>query len=173
MEERTILVHACCGPCSTSAIERLINEGWRVVLYFPNSNIAPQEEADLRYTELLKVAARYDLEVIREQYDHQSWLDFISGLESEAEGGQRCSRCFAYNLAQAEAKAAELDIDHVTTTLTVSRFKRSSQIFAEGEHFERFEAIDFKKRGGFERSTALAKEMGLYRQRYCGCEFSQ
>ncbi len=168
----TILLHVCCGPCSTTCVERLIDEGWSVVLYFSNSNIYPEAEHEKRYGELLKVAALHGLEVIKERYDHERWLRCISGLEGEREGGSRCSRCFAYNLAQAHDKAVELGIEHFTTTLTVSRFKNSSRIFAVGEQFDGFKAIDFKKRGGFENSARLAKELGLYRQHYCGCEFS-
>ncbi len=147
-------------------------EGWNPILYFSNSNIYPFEEAEKRYHELLKVAEIYNLEVIRELYDHESWLKAIQGHEKEAEGGSRCTRCFAYNLAEANAKAIELGFDHFTTTLTVSRFKNSATIFAVGEEFERFEAINFKKQGGFDRSTALSNEYNLYRQHYCGCEFS-
>lgn len=168
----TILLHVCCGPCSTASIERLIAEGWTVVLYFSNSNIYPEAEHAKRYGELLKVAALHKMEVITEVYDHEKWLGFIAGLEGEREGGARCRACFAYNLAQAHDKARELGIEHFSTTLTVSRFKNSRQIFSVGERFDGFEAIDFKKRGGFELSTRLAKEMNLYRQHYCGCEFS-
>src|SRR5690554_6725749 len=86
MKSKPILLHVCCGPCSTSSILRLIEEGWAPVLYFSNSNIYPSEEADKRYDELLKVAEQEQLPVIREAYDHQRWLSFIQGLEAEAEG---------------------------------------------------------------------------------------
>jgi len=150
----------------------MLKEGWNPILYFSNSNIFPFEEAQKRFAELMKVARIYELEMIREMYDHESWLLAIQGFEKEREGGERCKRCFAYNLAEANAKAAELGFNHFTTTLTVSRFKDSPTIFAVGERYERFEPIDFKKLGGFERSNVLSKEYGLYRQQYCGCEFS-
>ena len=172
MQEKKLLLHACCGPCSTSSIQRLLSEGWQVILYFPNSNIYPEAEAELRFGELVKVAKRYELEVIREVYDHQGWLEAIAGLENEVEGGARCERCFAYNFGQAAAKAKELGIEHFATTLTVSRFKNSKQIFSVGEGFAGFTPIDFKKQGGFDASVRLAKEYDLYRQSYCGCEFS-
>jgi predicted adenine nucleotide alpha hydrolase (AANH) superfamily ATPase len=172
MEERDILVHACCGPCSTASIERLVGEGWKPVLYFSNSNIFPQEEAQKRYEALLEVAQAYQLEVIAEHYDHESWLASIKGHEGEREGGLRCAKCFAYNLAQAASKARQLGYSHFTTTLTVSRFKNSSLIFSVGKQFEGFECIDFKKQGGFDKSVKLTKELGIYRQHYCGCEFS-
>ena len=108
MEARDILLHACCGPCSTASIERLFDEGWKPVLYFSNSNIFPEEEAKRRYEALLEVAKAYQLEVIAELYDHESWLASIKGLEGEREGGSRCEKCFAYNLAQAASKARQL-----------------------------------------------------------------
>ncbi|NBK24891.1 MAG: epoxyqueuosine reductase QueH [Spirochaetia bacterium] len=173
MEEHDILVHACCGPCSTASIERMLEEGWNPVLHFSNSNIFPEQEADKRYEALLEVARVYNLKVIREHYDHQGWLDAVKGHEGEREGGSRCELCFAYNLREASEKAKQLGFLHFTTTLTVSRFKNSKTIFRVGEAFPGFEALDFKKKGGFEKSVALSKELGIYRQHYCGCEFSR
>ena len=170
--EKRILVHVCCGPCATSSIERLIEDGYAPVLFFSNSNIFPYSEFQKRYENLVIVAQRHSLEVILDSYDHQEWLDWVKGLENEKEHGLRCSRCFRFNLLRAEKKAKELSIESFCTTLTVSRFKKSATIFSEGEDLEGFEKIDFKKRDGFTRSVILAKELGLYRQGYCGCEFS-
>ncbi|WP_320128011.1 epoxyqueuosine reductase QueH [uncultured Sphaerochaeta sp.] len=172
MNEKEILVHACCGPCSTASIERLIAEGWKPVLFFGNSNIFPSSEADKRFEELLKVAKAFDLQVIRQEQDHEAWLTQVAGLEGEKEGGARCEKCFLFNLREASRKAEELGFSHFCTTLTVSRFKNSKMIFKVGEQFPSFEAIDFKKKGGFDRSLVMSKEMHLYRQNYCGCEFS-
>lgn len=167
-----ILVHCCCGPCATSSVKRLIDEGWIPVLHFQNSNIYPQEENEKRWGELLKVAAFYNVKVVRSDYDHQDWRAFIKGLENEPEHGARCLKCFEYNLLSAQKKAKELGIEHFTTTLTVSRFKNSKSIFSVGEKLEGFEKIDFKKMDGFAKSVNISREMGLYRQQYCGCEFS-
>lgn len=172
MDDRDILVHACCGPCSSASIERMLSDGWKPTLFFSNSNIFPQEEADRRYEALLIVAQAYELPVIRELWDHGPWLEAVSGLEGEKEGGKRCEACFAYNLNEASRKAEELGFEHFCTTLTVSRFKNSKVIFRLGEQFPRFEKLDFKKKGGFDRSLVLSRELVLYRQRYCGCEFS-
>lgn len=171
MGER-ILVHCCCGPCSTSSLKRLIDEGWSPVIYYGNSNIWPEEENSKRWENLLKVASFYGVPVIREKYDHDSWRKAVQGLEKEPEHGKRCTKCFEFNLRQAHDKAKELGIDHFTTTLTVSRFKNSSAIFSVGRSFEGFEEIDFKKKDGFAQSVKMSQEMGLYRQQYCGCEFS-
>lgn len=171
--ERTILVHVCCGPCATSSIERLLEEGWSPILFFSDSNIWPEEEFEKRYENLLIVAKRYSLPVVKDHYEHNEWLEWVKGLENEKEHGKRCSRCFRFNLLRTEKKAKEMGIHHFCTTLTVSRFKKSAVIFHEGEDLEGFEAIDFKKKDGFARSCAISKEMGLYRQTWCGCEFSK
>ncbi len=172
MQEK-ILVHCCCGPCSTSSIQRLLEEGYQPVLCYGNSNIWPREENDKRYGELLKVSQYYGgLEVFRVDYDHDSWLEFIKGLEAEPEHGKRCLKCFEFNLREAYKIAKKLGIKLFTTTLTVSRFKKSEAIFAVGEQFEGFTKIDFKKKDGFANSVKLSKQLGLYRQGYCGCEFS-
>lgn len=171
--KKRILVHCCCGPCATSSIKRLIDEDYEPVLCYGNSNIWPQEENQKRY-ENLKIVADYfgGLPIVRVPYDHEEWLSFIAGLENEPEHGKRCEKCFLFNLRQAQKAASELGIENFTTTLTVSRFKKSSTIFQVGSSLEGFEAIDFKKQDGFAKSVNMAKELGLYRQQYCGCEFS-
>ncbi|MCH3916720.1 MAG: epoxyqueuosine reductase QueH [Spirochaetia bacterium] len=171
-ENKKLLLHCCCGPCSTTCIKRLLAEGYEPVLWYGNDNIYPVQEFEKRYDNLKIVAAHHGLELIKGTYDHDAWLQAISGLEREREGGRRCEACFAYNLAIAAAKAKELDIPYFTTTLTVSRYKDSHKIFAVGENLEGFLAFDFKKKGGYEESIRLSKELGLYRQQYCGCEFS-
>ena len=125
-----------------------------------------------RYENLLIVADNFGLEVIRDEWDHDAWRKAVKGHEGDREHGERCSLCFRFNLSRAAAKARELGIDLFTTTLTVSRFKNSRKIFDEGEAFPGFLEIDFKKKDGFNRSIVLSKELGLYRQQWCGCEFS-
>lgn len=166
------MVHVCCGPCATSSLLRLLEEGWKPVLYFSNSNIYPYEEFEKRYENLLIVSDRYSLPVIKGEYNHEEWLSFIKGYENEPERGKRCTKCFRYNLLLAGRKAREEGIRYFCTTLTVSRFKNSAVIFHEGEDLEGFLKFDFKKKDGFALSCRIAKEMGLYRQNYCGCEFS-
>ncbi len=169
---KRILLHVCCAPCSTSSVERLICDGYEPVLFFSDSNIFPEAEFRKRFENLLIVAEHYNLEVILDDYDHEAWLQAVKGHEEDKEHGERCSICFHFNLARAAAKAKELGIESFATTLTVSRFKSSETIFCEGRHFEGFEEIDFKKKDGFNRSIILSRELGLYRQNYCGCEFS-
>lgn len=171
--EKKILVHVCCGPCATASIERLLAEGYDPVLFFSDSNIYPSSEFERRYENLLIVARHYGLECIYDMQDHEAWLSAIKGHEGDKEHGERCSLCFAFNLARTASKARELGIPLFCTTLTISRFKKSQTIFQEGEAFPGFVAIDFKKKNGFQRSIEISKELGLYRQQYCGCEFSR
>jgi len=172
-EGQEILLHCCCGPCSTSSIERLLELDWVPILFYQNDNIYPKEEWEKRYKQLEKVAKHYSLKLVgKEDYNHIAWRAAIKGYEAEPEHGQRCRLCFNYNLNQASKKAKELGIKHFTTTLTVSRFKNSKQIFLVGDKFTGFEEIDFKKKNGFSKSVIISNELNLYRQQYCGCEFS-
>lgn len=172
MDEKQILVHCCCGPCSTSSIERLLREGYAPTLFFSNSNIFPKTEFDKRYDALKIVANHYKLPFICDVYQHEQWLAHIKGFENEKEHGKRCTLCFGFSLKRAYEYALMNNIPYFCTTLTVSRFKNSQTIFEVGEQYESFLKLDFKKQNGFQRSIELAKELGLYRQQYCGCEFS-
>ncbi|NLA92314.1 MAG: epoxyqueuosine reductase QueH [Spirochaetales bacterium] len=168
-----LLLHCCCGPCSTSSIERLKEMGYSVVLFFGNSNIFPPPEREKRLAALRQVGSHFDLEVITTPYNHERWLRVVKGHEGAKEGGSRCQICFEYNLKEAAEEAQKRGIPYFTTTLTVSPHKRSPLIFKVGENFEEFVPVDFKKKGGFQRSIELAKHLELYRQDYCGCEFSK
>lgn len=170
--EKRILLHVCCGPCSTASVERLISEGYVPVLFFSDSNIYPENEFEKRYENALAVARHYGLEIIKDPQDHEAWREAVKGHESDREHGERCSICFRYNLARTAEVASGLGMELFTTTLTVSRFKKSATIFSVAKDFPGFLEIDFKKKDGFNRSIALSKELGLYRQDYCGCEFS-
>ncbi len=167
-----ILLHVCCAPCSTVAVERLLEEGWGVVLFFSNSNIHPGEEYCKRLAEARSLASTMELELVEDVYDHKAWLECVRGLENEPERGRRCLKCFQYNLRRTAATMEHLGLDCFTTTLTVSRHKSSGDIFAVAAALPGFIAMDFKKRDGYARSIALSRTLELYRQGYCGCEFS-
>lgn len=172
IEDKRLLLHVCCGPCSTTCIKRLIDEGFKITLWFSDDNIYPEEENLLRYKNLLIVANQYNIETLYKPYNHQAWLDSIKGFENEKEGGKRCAYCFDYNLHSTQLKAKELGIPYFATTLTVSRYKNSKKIFSVAENMEGFLEFDFKKRNGYEESIRISKALNLYRQHYCGCEFS-
>ena len=177
---RRILLHACCGPCSTHCVRELRAAGVEPVLFYSNSNIDTEEEFGKRLAALRAFAAAEGVEVLVDGYDPASWTHAVAGLEAEPEGGARCDRCFRHNLARAAAKAAELGFEAFSTTLTVSPHKSSPRVFAAGREAAAarpggpaFEERDFKKKDGFLDSVRLAKAYGLYRQDYCGCRFSR
>lgn len=172
-----LLLHACCGPCSTSCVERLRALDIEPVLYFANDNLASREEYDRRLDALQTFAKAAGVEVRAKPYDHDAWRAAVRGLEGEPEGGRRCDACFRHNLAAAAETAAHDGFEGFSSTLSVSPHKSSPRLFAAGHAVERpgcpFVEHDFKKRAGFLRSVQLAAEYGLYRQTFCGCEFSR
>lgn len=170
-----VLLHVCCGPCSTEAVDRL-KEDYEVVLFYPNSNIYPREEWERRLKEVRKLAELKDLKLYVGDYKHKKWLDFISGFEDEKEGGKRCEKCFEFNFKECVKKAKELGIEKMTSTLTISPYKNSDKIFEIGKKVcgkeVKFLDRNFKKQKGYERSVKKSKQLKMYRQDYCGCEFS-
>jgi predicted adenine nucleotide alpha hydrolase (AANH) superfamily ATPase len=179
-EKKKLLLHSCCAVCSSHVISVLAGEYDLSVFYY-NPNIFPREEYEHRKSEqqrLLREAGfcegvgYFDLD-----YDHTEFTDLVSGLESEPEGGARCSVCFRLRLEATARFAKEHSFDAFCTTLTVSPHKNSGVINAIGEDIARSYGIewlhsDFKKKDGYLHSTRLAKQYDLYRQDFCGCEFA-
>lgn len=167
-----ILLHVCCGCCSTHCINELIKD-YSVTLFFSNSNIDSKDEWENRLEQVKKMAEVHNLPLIIDNYDHDSWLEFVKGLESEPGGGLRCRKCFEFNLSMTDEYAK--DYDFFTTTLTVSPHKNSALINEIGKkiNFEKFLVKNFKKQDGFKKSLELSYNHRLYRQNYCGCEFSK
>jgi len=169
---RRLLLHVCCGPCATASLERLKALG-EVTLFFSNANLYPPAEYARRLDAVRRLAAHCDCALVEDTCDHDAWRAWIAGLEDEPERGERCRRCFAYSLRRAAQYAAENGFSGLTTTLTISPHKRSADILAIGQSLSpEFLDIDFKTADGFRRSLELSREYGLYRQDYCGCEFS-
>lgn len=170
--KKSILLHCCCAVCASFCIEKLQALDYEVTLFCSNSNIDTEEEFEKRLNELKKLSKIYKCKLIVDFYDHKSWLEAISGYEKEPEKGRRCSLCFAYNFSRASEKAFELGCNF-TTTLSISPHKDSTMIQNEGASFDNFEFFNFKKQNGFMETLILAKNYNLYRQNYCGCEFSK
>ena len=172
-----VLLHACCATCSGYPIEKLREMGYEPVLYFFNPNIFPPEEFDKRLNELIRYAAKKEVELIVDRQSAEGWYNCIIGLEDEPERGRRCSRCFEYRLLFTALKAFQLEYECFTTTLTVSPHKNSKVIFEIAKELAKkyelkFLDIDFKKENGFLKTMQIAKQENFYRQNYCGCEFS-
>ena len=167
------LLHTCCGPCASACVPRLKETGREVTMFFANSNIDTKEEFDKRLREAEKLAAVDGVKIVALPYDHEEWLrEVAAGYEHEPEKGARCARCFRYNLTKAAEYAKQHGFDEFTTSLTVSPHKVSAMIFSASDD-PAFLKMDFKKKEGFKLSVRRAKELGLYRQGYCGCEFSK
>ena len=177
--KRKILLHTCCGPCASACVPRLQELGYEVVMYFSNSNIDTEEEFDKRLQAAQKLAANDGVEIAFEKYDHAEWLrEVAAGFEREPEKGRRCDRCFYYNLKKAARYALREGIELFTSSLTVSPHKISPRVFSAGNQVAGESAVafleeNFKKREGFKRSLIRSAQLGLYRQDYCGCEFSK
>lgn len=142
-------------------------------MLFANSNIDTKDEFDKRLGEARRLASADGVEIAALPYDHDEWLrEVAAGFEAEPEKGARCMRCFRYNLAKAARYAAAHGFDAFTTSLTVSPHKVSEMVFAASDD-PHFLKENFKKHEGFKRSLERSAELGLYRQSYCGCEFSK
>ena len=172
-----LLLHACCAPCASSVIER-IKDHFDLTLYFYNPNMDGLEEYSLRANELVRLAERFFLECIIEDYNPSEFYDIAKGLEQQIEGGSRCTECYKLRLNKTAKNAKILGFDLFATTLTVSPLKDATRLNQLGKQLEeqvgvKYLASDFKKKGGYQRSVELSKELDFYRQNYCGCEFSK
>lgn len=176
-DKNKILIHACCGVCFSYPLILLREMGYEPVVYFFNPNIYPENEFERRYLELEKYCKVNHVELIKENYNHNEFLEIAKGLENLPEKGERCKKCFYLRLNKTVKLAKKLGIDKVTTTLTVSPHKISKDIFemgkmaCENNNIE-FLEFDFKKQDGFKKTSKIAYDFGMYRQNYCGCEFS-
>ena len=176
----TLLLHACCAPCSSYVLEYL-SRYFAIRLLFYDPNIFPPDEYHRRAEELERLIEEMPMqnpvELLPARDEPREFYDAVRGLEHIPEGGERCFACFRLRLAEAARTAAALGADYFTTTLTISPLKNADKLNEIGEQTAaeygvRFLPSDFKKRDGYKRSTELSREYGLYRQDYCGCEFS-
>ena len=170
---KKILLHACCAICSGYPISLLKEMGYSPVVYFCNPNLNSLEEFNRRL-EAQKIICKYfDVELIVEEYNHSEYLKAVKGLESEPEKGKRCDKCIELRLQQAAQKAQELGIEEFTTSLVISPHKNFEKISAIGKKLsDRYLPLNFRKQDGFLKTNNISRELNLYRQNYCGCEFS-
>ncbi len=180
-----ILLHACCGPCSTSCVERLAFD-YEVTVFYYNPNITDQEEYLLRRDSLIKFIDAFNEEFkdrthvhyLEGDYKVEDFIKVTQSFCNEPEGGKRCDVCFELRLEEAGRKAKELGMDYFATAMAVSPHKdyvsilRIGQTIGEANNVK-FLDVDFKKKNGFGRSVELSKKYGLYRQKFCGCEYAR
>lgn len=173
-----LLLHSCCGPCSSAVLELLVKY-FDIDVYYYNPNIYPESEYIKRSNTQQQLLKQLDnnIKFIEGNYDYQLFKDNVIGLESEKEGGLRCKKCINLRMKETCCYAKEHGYDFFTTTLSVSPHKNSKMINEIGFSLEKeydmpYLYSDFKKKDGYKRSIVLSKEYELYRQDYCGCEYS-
>lgn len=175
-----LLLHSCCGPCSTAVLEQLVPY-FEIVLFYYNPNIAPEEEFYRRLETQKQVIDAvqhpHPITLLVPPYDDSEFWAAVRGVEHTPEMGERCERCIEQRMREAVIAAKQTGCDLFTTTLTVSPHKNAPFINACGEQLAgecgvRYLPADFKKGGGYARSVTLSGEYGLYRQDYCGCPMS-
>lgn len=186
-DEKQVLLHTCCAPCSSAIVEALLTSGIEPVIYYCNPNIYPYEEYLIRKNECTRYAESLGLRIIDADYDHENWLEQIKGMENEPERGGRCLKCFKLRLLRTADYARRNGYKVITTTLASSRWKSLYQINEAGfwacSHANAEDMPDcsevtwwdrnWRKGGLQERRNQIIKDYGFYNQLWCGCEFSQ
>ena len=176
----SLLIHSCCAPCSSYVLEYL-SEYFKITVFYYNPNIYPESEYTKRIAEQQKLIRdmefRYPVSFLAGKYDKEKFYEMAAGMEDLKEGGARCMKCYELRLSEAAGQAAAGGFDYFTTTLSISPMKNAQKLNEIGrrvgeEYGVKYLVSDFKKKNGYKRSIELSKEYGLYRQDYCGCEFS-
>lgn len=195
---KKVFLHSCCAPCSSFCMEYL-RQYFDVTVFYYNPNIMNEEEYRKRVAEQQRLIDSYNqmketivitdadgeksrklrkLAFVKGNYDVDRYLECIKGLEDCKEGGSRCGKCFELRLKETARVAKGLGMDYFTTTLTISPLKNAQLINQIGNRIGEemgiaFLPSDFKKNNGYLRSIELSEEYNLYRQDYCGCDFSK
>ncbi len=182
--KKNILLHSCCGPCSTAVIE-VLKEYFNITILYYNPNIEPLEEYRKRKREQKRYieASGYPIEILDVDYENEKFKKIAKNLEKEVEGGARCHKCYFLRLEKTGTLAQENHFDYFGTTLTVSPYKNAKIINEIGLFLEKklnenkeekvlFLVSDFKKKDGYKKSLEISKKYELYRQEYCGCLYS-
>lgn len=175
-----LLLHSCCAPCSSYVLEYL-SEYFEITVFYYNPNIYPDTEYDKRVAEqemlINAMKTKLPIHFIAGPYDKEKFYTMAKGLEGVKEGGSRCFQCYELRLRESAAIAKDGNYDYFTTTLSISPLKNAAKLNEIGaelseEYGVKYLFSDFKKKNGYKRSTELSKVYDLYRQDYCGCEFS-
>ena len=174
-----LLLLSCCAPCSAGVIKKLAEEKQQFTVLFFNPNIAPQEEYQRRLSANKKICQNFGINFIELPPNHDEWLKQVAaGFENEPERGARCKRCFLYRLRQAAKYAKENGFDTFSSVLGISRYKdlesvNSAAELAQKEFQIAYDFTNWRKNSAEQEGIKLVKELNLYLQKYCGCEFSK
>ncbi len=175
-EKPTLLLHSCCAPCSTRALS-VLKEVFAVTVFYYNPSIYPAEEYYKRLGEQKRLCEILGVPLIEGEYATENFYEKVKGRENDKECGERCKICIFDRLFVTAKMAREKGYEYFTTTLTTSPLKNATFINQASEKLSqelsvKFLPCDFKKQNGYLESIRLSKEYSLYRQNYCGCEFS-
>ncbi len=181
----TLLLHSCCGPCNTYPMEYL-SQFFKLTLFFNNHNIYPYEEYKRRFDELLNYVKVFekkeDIEIdviLPPDYLNASFSEKLRPFANDKEGGTRCNMCFALRLSESMKYASKHEFEYIATVMSVSRHKDALAIhdIASRQVLKyptlKYLPSNFKKGNGYNRGIEISKEHNMYRQDYCGCQFSQ
>ena len=175
-----LLLHSCCAPCSSYVLEYLSNY-FEITVFYYNPNIFPENEYTKRILEqqmlISDMKMKHPVSFLAGNYDRARFYEIAAGLEHLKEGGERCFKCYELRLEEAAKVAQEGGFDFFTTTLSISPMKNAEKLNELGKVIGKkynvdYLQSDFKKKNGYKRSIELSKIYNLYRQDYCGCEFS-
>ncbi len=171
-----LLLHICCAPCSTYPIQ-LLKSDYSVHGFFYNPNLFPRSEFDLRVSECQRYCETQQVPLIVSEHDTETWYRMTDAYQDQAEGMERCRICFQMRLERTAIEAQRRHFSIFTTTLTIGTNKPARILFPLGKRVAekyqiRFLEIDFKKKNGYLLSCQMSREFGMYRQDYCGCEYS-
>jgi len=179
-----MLLHICCAPCALPIIEYLLKtkKANEFALYFYNPNIFPKKEYEKRREEVEKIAKIYNLKLFTGDYRHEEWREY---LEEELpqppfsylENKERCFACFRFRLEKTAQFARENKYERFGTTLSINRYKDTEAInnygffLAEKNHLS-YQEFEIEPGKAHQLELELSRRYDLYRQKYCGCEFS-
>lgn len=175
MQTGKMLLLSCCAPCSAGVIKTLTESGADFAVAFYNPNIRPATEYEKRRDENKRVCALYGVPFIEFDYDPDTWDCATVGLLDEPERGKRCDVCFTLRLKKVAVWAKENGYDTFSSVLGISRYKDFDQVCRAAQKVSHevglpYDATNWRLNGGEALRSALEKELGLYRQRYCGCK---
>lgn len=170
------LLHTCCAPCSIAIIDEL-KDKYDLTVFFYNPNIYPEAEYLKRKKYVIQVCEEWVVKMVDCDYEQDKWNEVVEGLEKEPEGGTRCAVCFKMRLEKTAKYAKENGFDIFSTSLTSGRTKRATVINPIGQMLAdrcglEYMAEDWKKGGRQEKGRKMVEEREIYRQDYCGCQFS-
>lgn len=169
-----LLLHACCAPCSLEPVRLLMDEGFEPTICWTNPNIQPTEEHDRRLAELRRFCEATKLPLIEAHEDYARWEHAVAPIGAQ-DRPRRCRACYALRLAEACRVARAEGFEHIATTLAVSPyqlFETCNEVLEKLAQAQGLIPVIRDFRPWYPEATRRSRELGMYRQNYCGCRFS-